>query len=197
MSDAANASSSPTAANERSSKRGAVARDRAARRASPWLSSHQERPAFAARPVTDDEPGRRQESAERRFLSLQRLRIILQRDLSWLLNTCSLAATEDLSEYPEVATSVLNYGIPDLAGQSLSGVDVDSLERLVKQAVVAYEPRILRSSVRVDAIVDSAHMSHNALTLQIAGDLWAQPVPVDVVLRTEFDLESGLVSVRE
>ena len=147
--------------------------------------------------LTDDEPDQRKENAGQRFLNLQRLRIILQRDLSWLLNTCHLAATEDLSEYPEVATSVLNYGIPDLAGQSLSGVDVDSLERLVKQAVVAFEPRILRSSVRVDAIVDSGHMSHNALTLQIAGDLWAQPVPVDVVLRTEFDLESGLVSVRE
>jgi type VI secretion system protein ImpF len=147
--------------------------------------------------LTDDEPDRRQEGPDRRFLSLSRLRGILRRDLSWLLNTCNLASTEDLSDCREVPTSVLNYGIPDLAGRNLSGVDVGSLERLVKQAIVAFEPRILRSSVRVEAIVESESMSHNALTLQIEGELWAQPAPVDVVFRTEFDLEDGLVSVRE
>ncbi len=40
-------------------------------------------------------------------------------------------------------------------------------------------------------------MNRNALTFQIHGELWADPAPVEIVLRSEFDLESGLVSVHE
>jgi type VI secretion system protein ImpF len=40
-------------------------------------------------------------------------------------------------------------------------------------------------------------MNRNALTFQIEGTLWAHPAPVDIVLKSEFDLESGLVSVRD
>jgi len=147
--------------------------------------------------LTDDEPDRRQEGPDKRFFTLERLRNVVKRDLAWLLNTCNLAATDDLGECSEVATSVLNYGIPDLTGRNLSGVDVESVESLMKQAILAFEPRILRHSVRVQATLDPARMSHNALTFEIHGELWAQPAPVDIVLRTDFDLEAGLVSVRD
>lgn len=147
--------------------------------------------------LTDDEPDRRQEGPDKRYFTLERLRTMVKRDLAWLLNTCNLAATDDLRECPEVAASVLNYGIPDLTGRNLSGVDVESVERLVRQAVLSFEPRILRHSVRVQAKLDTEEMSHNALTFEIHGELWAEPVPVDIVLRTDFDLETGLVSVRD
>ena len=147
--------------------------------------------------LTDDEPDRRQEGPDKRFFTLERLRNVVKRDLAWLLNTCNLAATDDLGECSEVAASVLNYGIPDLTGRNLSGVDVESVERLVKQAILAFEPRILRHSVRVKATLDPERMSHNSLTFEIHGELWAQPAPVDIVLRTDFDLEAGLVSVRD
>jgi type VI secretion system protein ImpF len=147
--------------------------------------------------LTDDEPDRQQEAPDKRFLSLERLRGVVKRDLAWLLNTCNLATTQDLSDCPEVRSSVLNYGIPDLTGTSLSSLDVAALERMVKQAIIDFEPRILRHSVRVRAFAREDQMSRNSLTFQIEGDLWAHPAPVDIVLQSEVDLESGLVFVSE
>jgi type VI secretion system protein ImpF len=147
--------------------------------------------------LTDDEPERRKEGSDKRFFSLEQLRNVVKRDLTWLLNTCNLAATQDLGGCPEVESSVLNYGMPDLTGHSLSNVEVSMLERVVKQAVIDFEPRILRSSVRVRTFIAPDQMNRNALTFQIEGVLWAHPAPVDIVLKSEFDLESGQVSVQE
>jgi type VI secretion system protein ImpF len=147
--------------------------------------------------LTDEEPERRREGPDKRFFSPARLRDVIKRDLAWLLNTCNLSATQDLDEYPEVARSVLNYGVPDLTGTSLSSLDVAALERVVRQVIIDFEPRLLRGSVRVRAFVGEDRMSRNSLTFQIEADLWAYPAPLDIVLQSEFDLESGLVSVRE
>jgi type VI secretion system protein ImpF len=147
--------------------------------------------------LVDDEPDRNQEGPDSRFMTLGKLREVVKRDLAWLLNTCHLAATEDLSEYPEVARSVLNFGVPDLTGVSLNSIDVGALERMVRQAIIDFEPRILRDTVRVQASAADDQMNRNALTFQIEGDLWAEPSPVPIVLQSNFDLESGVVVVQE
>lgn len=146
--------------------------------------------------LTDEEPEKKKEAAERRFLTVDRLRELVKRDLAWLLNSSNLGATEDLESYPEVQSSVLNYGMPDLTGHNLSNVDVVQLERVVKQAVIDFEPRILRNTVRVQTFA-SDEMDKNALTFKIEGDLWGQPAPLAIVLKSDFDLESGLVAIRE
>ena len=71
--------------------------------------------------LTDDEPGNQKESRDKRVLTLRRIREGVIRDLAWLLNTANLECVEDLDGYPEVAKSVLNYGIPDLTGKSATG----------------------------------------------------------------------------
>jgi type VI secretion system protein ImpF len=40
-------------------------------------------------------------------------------------------------------------------------------------------------------------MNHNALVFEIQGELWAQPVPLELFLKTEIDLETGNFSVAE
>jgi type VI secretion system protein ImpF len=147
--------------------------------------------------LTDEEPERLKEAPDRRFLTLERLRAVVKRDLAWLLNTGNLASIQDLTEYPEVERSVINYGMRDLTGSSLSGVDVAEIEQMVKQAIIDFEPRILPDSVRVRATVDRNRMSQNAVNFVIEGELWAYPAPVDIVLQSEVDLESGLVNVRD
>src|SRR5690349_20585366 len=69
--------------------------------------------------LTDDEPGKLEESREKRVISVSRLRECVTRDISWLLNCVSLEANVELEEYPEVSRSVLNFGIPDLTGAAL------------------------------------------------------------------------------
>src|SRR5689334_12663454 len=147
--------------------------------------------------LTDDEPDKRQESREKRVLSPSRLRESVRRDLSWLFNTVNLAATQDLEGYPEVEKSTLNFGLPDLAGRTASSVDKLALERLLRRAVWDFEPRLTRSAVRVKLIIDQEKMSHNAMCFAIEAELWAQPLPLRLFLRTDLDLESGEVTVAE
>ena len=143
--------------------------------------------------LTDDEPDRKLEARERRFLTPMQLRDCVRRDLAWLLNTTHLESTTDLAEYPQVAASVLNFGVIDLAGKPLSSINMVQLERLIREAIWQFEPRLIRESVQVK--MDERKTGHNALAFVIEAQLWAQPLPLQLFLRTEVDLESGEVTV--
>jgi type VI secretion system protein ImpF len=147
--------------------------------------------------LTDDAPDKRTESREERVLNLSQLRASVMRDIAWLLNTVQLSASQDLDAFPEVAHSTLNYGIPDLAGSSAAGRNVKELERAIRQAVLDFEPRILNDTVRVTVRLRPGEMNRHALAFIIAGELWAQPVPLSVFLKTEVDLETGAATVTE
>ncbi|AKJ96877.1 MULTISPECIES: type VI secretion system baseplate subunit TssE [Pseudomonas] len=143
--------------------------------------------------LTDDDPTNPKESADKRVLSLTQLKASVLRDLAWLLNTTSLLDA-DATLHTAAGTSVVNFGLPALAGNSASNVDVSALETLIHQAIATFEPRILRHTLRVRARA-TAEMNHNALSFEIEGDLWAQPVPLRLMLQTDLDLETGHVRV--
>ena len=147
--------------------------------------------------LTDDDPHQLTESRDKRVLSPARLRECVRRDLAWLLNTTNLATVQDLAAVPDVQTSVLNYGMPDLAGQTATTVDVRLLERLLTQVIVNFEPRLLKGSLKVKLFVDGDKMSHNAMSFDIEAQLWAQPLPLRLFMRTEIDLENGGVMVTD
>lgn len=143
--------------------------------------------------LVDDEPGNPVDSSTSRLLSMNQLKASVLRDLSWLLNATSLldaAATKQM----EAGTSVINFGLPPLAGHSVSSIDGHVIEALIRQAIIAYEPRILPTSLQVRAHT-SVRMNVNALNFEIEGDLWAQPVPLPLLLHTELDLETGHMQV--
>lgn len=147
--------------------------------------------------LTDDEPDRQQESREQRVLSTRRLRECVLRDLGWLFNATRMTDHEVDAHYPFAARSVLNYGLPPLAGLIARGLDLSDLEQNLRQAIIDFEPRILRPSLRVRATLTGEQMSHNALAFEIEGDLWSQPLPLQLYLKTEIDLESGQVKIEE
>lgn len=126
------------------------------------------------------------------------MREAVLRDLSWLFNTARIGETELLEAYPEVRRSVLNYGLPVISGQSFSSIDPTVLEGQVRQAIVDHEPRILPSTLKVEAMKDESPLEHhNQISFRISGHLWAQPIPVELLLQTDLDLETGRVDVRE
>lgn len=147
--------------------------------------------------LTDDSPTERNESREARVLSLKKLRECVLRDLTWLLNTECFESVVKLDSVPAVKTSVLNFGIPTVAGLTASGLELAKLERQVRNAIVAFEPRLLKDKLSVEAILSDEEMSRNTLVFEINGELWAQPVPLRMHLRTELDLETGKVSIIE
>ena len=119
------------------------------------------------------------------------------RDLRWLLNTVPLGQTEDLSGLAQVRDSVLDYGMRDLAGVTLSGVDPTDLERMIFEAIKRFEPRILPRTLRVRAVAPEDPLHRNALAFEIEGELWGQPLPTSLYLKSEIDLEDGSLSVAE
>jgi type VI secretion system protein ImpF len=147
--------------------------------------------------LTDDEPDKRHESADKRVLSPARLRESVRRDLTWLFNTSNLAALADIADYPEVERSTVNFGIPDLAGKTASSVDAAGLVRLLRRAIWDFEPRLLRNTVKVQVLVDHEQQNPNALSFGIEAELWSQPLPLRLYLRTDLNLEDGEARVTE
>jgi type VI secretion system protein ImpF len=144
--------------------------------------------------LTDEDPGNPQEGADKRVLSLTQLKASVLRDLAWLFNTTALFDSEDAVQMPAYQ-STINFGLPALAGQTASSVDINRVERMLTEAICTFEPRILRPSLRVKAQLGYGQMNHNALSFAIEGDLWAQPMPLRLLLKTELDLETGHVQV--
>src|SRR5213595_1314942 len=99
--------------------------------------------------LTDDEPDQAVESRERRVMSVRTLREGVLRDLAWLLNTTNLFSVTERHGLPHLADSVINYGMPDISGASLAGMNTGDLERSIRQAIWDYEPRLIRASVVV------------------------------------------------
>ena len=148
--------------------------------------------------LRDDDPTNTKETADSRVLSRNRLREAVLRDLSWLFNTAQLDSSESLAAYPQVRASVLNFGLPVISGQTISTIDPVVLEGQVRQAIIDHEPRILPKTLRVEAITSDERVSqHNQISFRIFGQLWAQPVPLELMLHTDIDLETGRVDVRE
>jgi type VI secretion system protein ImpF len=92
---------------------------------------------------------------------------------------------------------VLNFGIPDMCGLTTSSVEPVHVERAIRDAILRFEPRILARSLSVRAATDADAMGPNAVSFRIEGDLWSQPMPEHLFVKTEIDLETGQCSVED
>ena len=146
--------------------------------------------------LTDEAPGSAV-SGRSAAVTLSELRQSVLRDLNWLFNAVRPLRPEEVEAYPQVRNSVLNYGLPALAGVTASGLDFVQLERSLRQAIIDFEPRMLPDSVSVKALLEESLDHHNVVSLHIEGLLWAQPVPIELLLRTRLDLETGQNRVDE
>jgi len=148
--------------------------------------------------LTDDEPDKKLEPRENRVLSKRKLRESVLRDLGWLFNATKLEAGTSLARAPFVRQSVLNFGLPAMSGQAASSFDVTDLTRAIREAIINYEPRILPSTLEITTLLEAGDLDHhNVIGVQIHGELWAQPVPLEFLVRTDFDLETGKVRITD
>lgn len=144
--------------------------------------------------LQDDEPARLSEAAGSRFITKDALRQMVLRDLEQLLNATRVIEGELLKQQPSLLDSVLAYGMPPVAGKIASMVDVKDFESTVADLIRRFEPRIDGSTLKVQAETQQGLMHlHNVIGLRISGMLWAQPYPIELMLRTEVDLETGKV----
>lgn len=123
------------------------------------------------------------------------LRATVRRELNWILNTTNLAAVDDLEPYPEVKTSVLNFGVPDLAGKALTQRIIQDRARQIRAAVVAFEPRIEARTLEVEPLASVER--ENAITYVIRGDVTAAVQAMPVEFKTDIELDTASVVLRE
>ncbi|CAB3751104.1 type VI secretion system baseplate subunit TssE [Paraburkholderia humisilvae] len=147
--------------------------------------------------LTDQQPEQSEESREQRVITAARLRECVTRDIAWLLNCTRQWDSAELAAYPEVDNSVLNFGIPDLTGAALSGIDAGVLQNRIRATLINFEPRLIGGTVQVTVGVDGSRMDSRSLSLRIEAEMWAQPMPLSLYLRTEVDLETGEFDVSQ
>ena len=155
--------------------------------------------------LIDPAPQQISEAVEARVLSRQQLRSAVLRDLSWLFNATraepepASVRTDELqlwAKHDEARRSVLNFGMPAFAGVTLSTLDSEQIERAVSEAITNFEPRIDTNTLAVEVRVESEN-HHNTLQLIIRGQMWNQPVPLELLLAADVDIETGSTRVRD
>lgn len=123
------------------------------------------------------------------------LRATVRRELAWLLNTTNLESVIDLEPYPQVRTSVLNYGVPDLAGKSLNERLVRKRAREIRTAIATFEPRVAESTLDVE--VSDRIERDNSITYVIQADVTSAVRAIPVKFRADIEGDTSAVTVRE
>jgi type VI secretion system protein ImpF len=144
--------------------------------------------------LTDDDPTNPREGRDARVIDIRRLRDIIQRDLGWLLNTTNNDSWIVASRNPLAAKSVLNYGVHDVAGDFANKDKALSVRKSIIACIETFEPRIRKGSIQVD--LRSADASRTTVVnFDIRADMWAEPIPVELYLRSSIDVTTGQLSL--
>ena len=141
--------------------------------------------------LTDEDPDQKQDSRASRVISLQRYRDGVLRDLRWLLNASAHLEEEDWNQFGEVRRSVLNFGTADFCGKLASSLDFTAIEHEVIETIKTFEPRIIANTLTVKTVGQTDKSGPNILAFEIRGDLWAAPMPEQLYVKTQLDLDTG------
>jgi type VI secretion system lysozyme-like protein len=99
-------------------------------------------------------------------------------------------------DFPRVLSSVLCYGLPDTTGLLSYATRPEALARLIQAAIVAFEPRIKPTGLRVTPVASAkqGEAEHarfpNRQRFLVEGDLRLQPRPEPL----SFVLEANLLA---
>ena len=144
--------------------------------------------------LTDEEPSLQTESREARVIDIRRLREIVQRDLSWLLNTNNNDGWIDAARHPLAAKSVLNYGVKDVAGDFAAKDRANLIRKSIALAIENFEPRIRKGSTHVEMRTENVSRD-TIISFDIRADMWAEPIPIELYLRSSVDMTTGQVAL--
>jgi len=144
--------------------------------------------------LTDDHPQEQAEGDASRAVSLRRLREAIVRDLSWLLNTSQLGTSVDLTLYPQVANSVLNYGMRSRTAHEICGIDPVALHHEMLLSLRRFEPRLVPESLELTVVEDP---QSGMFQIRLEAEVWAYPQPLHMLMRTEVGGAAGAIRVVE
>lgn len=134
--------------------------------------------------LLDDDPAVTTEPARNRSQLLRDLKLSVRRDIESLLN----ARRRNVSippSLPELANSLLTYGIPDFSGTGpATDEQRDAFCRTLENIIRQGEPRLLRVGVELASTPDD---TDRALRFRIDALLRADPSPEPVVFDSTLE----------
>jgi type VI secretion system protein ImpF len=78
------------------------------------------------------------------------LRESVRREVTAILQARARPLHAKIDRFPNVASSVINYGLPDLAGLVSQQSSIPILADLIKTALLRFEPRLIPETVAVE-----------------------------------------------
>lgn len=146
--------------------------------------------------LRDDAPHRQTEAPGEYAVTRTQMREIIQRDLAFLLNATSIDDLIDRERYPLVAASTLNFGVLPLAGSFATTRKWNEIELIIQRAIHAFEPRLIPDSVQVVALTEGRDdTQYNTLAFEIHGMIQMDPYPLEFMVQSSLDLETGQLHV--
>lgn len=140
--------------------------------------------------LTDAAPESTSERREERVIDVRRLREIVRRDLAWLLNTTNQEGEIDTVRYPNVAVSTVNYGIREVTGGISGARRAQQIQAAIRQSIARFEPRIAPDTIQVE-LREAETQGEMVINFDIRADMWAQPLPLELYMRSEVNLVTG------
>jgi len=133
-------------------------------------------------------------SVQRGAISEATLRHEVTRDLEALMNCVALDSTIDLSEFPMVKKSVINYGFPDIAIRTLDELEVAGLEHDIEKVLCTHEPRLAAESLRIarDRRIDPIELK---VRYVVHADLLCEPLNVPVEFIADVEVTTGKIHI--
>lgn len=119
------------------------------------------------------------------------------RNLEWLLNTEAPVVLAGREPPAAVAESVLCFGVQPYSGRAQSTMDPDEIAWSIKRRIMAFESRIDRHSLDVTALNTGQRHRFNKMQFSVHGYLRADPLPLEFLVHTELDMETGRAKVTD
>lgn len=134
----------------------------------------------------------RSRQARRIAVTEQTLRREVARDLEMLMNCVAMESTVDLTDFPAVRKSILNYGFPDIAHRTIDELAVSDLNIQIEAVLKLYEPRLIPSSLRVvrDKSVDPDELK---IRYFVYSDLSCEPLNVPLQFVADIEATTGKI----
>lgn len=131
-------------------------------------------------------------SIARRGADEARLKRNLVIDLLALVNTIDLGSTVELSELEHAGSSVLNFGLPDIAHLTSEEAGVEEVARHLAEALRRHEPRLNPDTLVVEREKIADDVNHH-VRFHVRADMLCRPMDVPIDFVAEIEVASGKV----
>lgn len=120
---------------------------------------------------------------------------LVKADVIGLLNSVRLQSAQSLSDTPNVARSILNYGFPDLLNRTFDDNRTQEIGDEIEKVLTRYEPRLAAGSVkaRFDKPTDGTAQPKVRFVVQAA--LKSNPVDLPIEFIAEIEASTGKIKI--